>query len=122
MNGKNVDVITTRTLKTDIYRNTLDDGRNRAAFILFKHFQKESGSEKAGKMLIEWYQNQKQYTKTYTTLTMDNINYIIKYHTNKKYQPPGCNYIRDYMISIGKKKVCDSCPCNGSDNNGSRDT
>lgn len=97
----------------DMYRNPLEDGRHRAAFILFNNFKKEFGNTIAGRMLIEWHQNQVAQTGIHkTTLTIKDINYIIGYHSNHN-RYPGCAYIKDYMTSIGKKKVCDECPCNG---------
>ena len=88
----------------DIYRNTLDDGRKRAAFILFNNFKKEFGVERASKMLLEWNRNNNNY------ISYNDIIYIIDYYSQTdKY--PSCNYIKEYMISIGRKSVCDSCPC-----------
>ena len=94
----------------DIYNNCLDDGRQRGAFIIFNNFKREFGSEKAGELLHEWFQTQKN-----TSLTTSQVNYIINYHKDRPYPPPSCNYIKDYMTSIGRKQVCDSCPCNRSD-------
>ena len=95
----------------DLYTKPLNDGRHRAAFILFNVFKKQFGTEKAGNMLLEWYEKIVKPTSVGKTTLSEGVirSYIQSY--SQHYKSPGCKYIRDFMISIGKRDIIKRCPC-----------
>ena len=94
-----------------LLHNSIEDGRKRAGFILFNNFKQEFSIEQSSKMLTEWYERQQKVN--FPKQLIDN--YISSYKQHNK--APGCDYIKDFMMSIGKKSVYDNCPCNIGETN-----
>jgi hypothetical protein len=84
------------------FRNALPDCRKRVAFILLTNLIKEFGKEVSTTFIHEWNEN---INSNY--IEFDELDYMIRYYDGNK--APGCNYIKDILFELGKRKVCGGC-------------